>query len=310
LKIIETKIPQKAAAVSTGVFILIALLLSGCKPKEEGPAQGPAQPVFAVSTVKLEVGNMVDYLTLSGDMVAGSSVDVYSDTAGTITRRYVFIGSRVARNQPIAEVDPSQPGMNYIPSVVRAPISGVISSLPGQVGMKISQSSPLAVISGDGGLEIELHVAERFIYRIKMGLPCEITLDAYPGDNFRGRISEISPIVDTASRTMMIKVNVDNPGDRLKAGMFANVKIITEEKDGVITIPENAVIQRSGQNFVYTVQPDPSDASAKIAKRTPVSLGLNIDNVYEITGGLASGDEVIVRGQTTLTDGSRVNIIQ
>jgi multidrug efflux pump subunit AcrA (membrane-fusion protein) len=309
LKIIKTKFPQKTATVYTGVFILIVLLLSGCKPKEEGQ-QGPAQPVFAVSTIKLEPGEIADYLTLSGDMVAGSSVDVYSDTAGTITWRYVSIGSRVARNQPIAEVDPSQPGMNYIPSIVRAPISGVISSLPGQVGMKISQSSPLAIISGDGGLEIELHVAERFIYRIRMGLPCEITLDAYPGDNFRGRISEISPIVNTTSRTMMIKVNVDNPGDRLKAGMFANVKIITEEKDGVITVPENAVIQRSGQNFVYTVQPDPSDSSVKIAKRTPVSLGLNIDNVYEITDGLAAGDEVIVRGQTTLTDGSRVNVIQ
>jgi multidrug efflux pump subunit AcrA (membrane-fusion protein) len=309
LKIIETRFSQKTAALYTGVFILIVLLLSGCKPKDEGQ-QGPAQPVFAVSTVKLEAGNIADYLTLSGDMVAGSSVDVYSDTAGTITWRYVSIGSRVARNQPIAEVDPSQPGLNYMPSVVRAPISGVISSLPGQVGMKISQSSPLAVISGDGGLEIELHVAERFIYRIKMGLSCEITLDAYPGANFRGRISEISPVVNTSSRTMMIKVNVDNPGDRLKAGMFANVKIITEEKDGVITVPENAVIQRSGQNFVYTVQPDPSDASAKIAKRTPVSLGLNVDNIYEITDGLAAGDEVIVRGQTTLTDGSRVNIIQ
>ena len=310
MKIIEVKISQKKPALSTVVFILIVLLLAGCQAKEQGQGQGPAQPVFAISTIKLETGKIADYLTLSGDMVAGSSVDVYSDTAGTITRRYVSIGSRVAKNQPIAEVDPSQPGMNYIPSVVRAPISGVISGLPGQVGMKISQSSPLAVISGDGGLEIELHVAERFIYRIRMGLPCEITLDAYPGDNFRGRISEISPVVNISSRTMMIKVNVDNPGDRLKAGMFAKVKIITEEKENVITVPEGAVLQRGGQNFVYTVQSGPDDPDASRAVRTAVVLGLNVDNMFEITEGLEPGDEVIVRGQTTLTDGSRVNVIQ
>jgi multidrug efflux pump subunit AcrA (membrane-fusion protein) len=299
-------------------FAVAALLLAGCKPKDDGAAQGgpggmgqaPAEAVFAVNTVTLEDGRITDYLTLSGDMVAGSSVDVYSDTAGTIVDRYVSIGSRVEEGQRVALVDPSQPGMTYIASVVRAPISGVISSLPGQVGMKISQTSPIAVISGGGGLEIELYVAERFIYRITMNLPCEITLDAYPGDNFRGRISEISPVVDTASRTMMIKVNVDNPDDKLKAGMFANVKIITEEKLNVITIPENAVLQRAGENFVYTVQTDPDDSSAKTAKRTPVSLGLNVDNMVEVTEGLEVGDELIVRGQTTLTDGSRVNIIQ
>ncbi|MDR0685113.1 MAG: efflux RND transporter periplasmic adaptor subunit [Spirochaetaceae bacterium] len=310
MKIIESKISQKKPAPYTVVFTLIVLMLAGCQAREQGQGQGPAQPVFAISTIKLETGKIADYLTLSGDMVAGSSVDVYSDTAGTITRRYVSIGSRVAKNQPIAEVDPSQPGMNYIPSVVRAPISGVISGLPGQVGMKISQSSPLAVISGDGGLEIELHVAERFIYRIRMGLPCEITLDAYPGDNFRGRISEISPVVNISSRTMMIKVNVDNPGDRLKAGMFAKVKIITEEKENAITVPEGAVLQRGGQNFVYTVRADPDDPEDSRAVRTPVTLGLNIDNMFEITEGLEPGDEVIVRGQTTLTDGSRVNVIQ
>jgi RND family efflux transporter MFP subunit len=143
-----------------------------------------------------------------------------------------------------------------------------------------------------------------------MNLPCEITLDAYPGDNFRGRISEISPVIDTASRTMMIRVNVDNPDDKLKAGMFANVKIITEEKENAITVPENAVIQRGNENFVYTVQADTDDSSVKTAKKTPVGLGLNIDNMVEITEGLKAGDEVIVRGQTTLADGSRVNVIQ
>jgi multidrug efflux pump subunit AcrA (membrane-fusion protein) len=296
---------------ATAALIIVALLAGGCEPKEEGPGQGPAQAVFAVSTVTLEAGKIADYLTLSGNMVAGSSVDVYSDTAGTITERRVSIGSRVVKDQSvIAVVDPSQPGMTYMVNIVRAPISGVISALPGQVGMKISPASPIAVISGGGGLEIQLYVAERFIYRIKMGLPCEITLDAYPGDNFRGRISEISPVVDTASRTMMIKVNVDNPNDELKAGMFANVKIITEEKENVITVPENAVLQRGGENFVYALRDDPSEADAKIAKRTPVSLGLNVDNMFEIKDGLLAGDEIIVRGQTTLTDGSRVNVIR
>jgi multidrug efflux pump subunit AcrA (membrane-fusion protein) len=308
LKNRNTKVFKTEVVALVAAAVVLTGLFAGCKPKE---VAGQMQiPVYAVSAITIETGNIADYLTLSGDMVAGSSVDVYSDTAGTITRRFVSIGDRVERNQPVAEVDPSQPGMQYIPGIVRAPIAGIISSLPGQVGMKINQSSSIAVISGGGGLEIQLNVAERFVYRIQMGLPCEITLDAYPNDRFRGRVSEISPVIDVASRTMRIKVNVDNPGDKLKAGMFANVKIITEEKNNVITVPETAVLQRGNEQFIYKIENDPTDASFKIAKRTTVTTGLNIDNMMEITSGLEAGDQIVVRGQTTFSDGSRVNIIQ
>jgi multidrug efflux pump subunit AcrA (membrane-fusion protein) len=319
LKTKEKKIFKKTVAAFT-VFISLMLPLAGCSAKDQaqgpgasggpgGPAQ-PSQPVFAVSTITVETGKMTDYLMLSGDMIAGSSVDVYSDTAGTITRRYVSIGAVVQKGQPIAEVDPSQPGMQYMASVVTAPISGIVSTLSGQVGMKIGLNSSIAVISGGGGLEIQLYVAERFIYQIRMGLPCEITLDAYPDDSFRGRISEISPVVDTSSRTMMIKVNVDNPGNKLKAGMFANVNIITEEKENVISVPENTILQLSNQQFVYTVVDDTTDSSAKIAKKIVVTTGLNVDGETEITNGLQAGDQIVARGQTSLTDGSRVNVIQ
>jgi multidrug efflux pump subunit AcrA (membrane-fusion protein) len=319
LKTKEKKIFKKTVAAFT-VFISIMLTLAGCGARDQAQGRGasggpggqgqPSQPVFAVSTITVEAGKMTDYLMLSGDMIAGSSVDVYSDTAGTITRRYVSIGAAVQKGQPIAEVDPSQPGMQYMTSVVTAPISGIVSTLSGQVGMKIGLNSSIAVISGGGGLEIQLYVAERFIYQIRMGLPCEITLDAYPDDSFRGRISEISPVVDTASRTMMIKVNVDNPGNKLKAGMFANVNIITEEKSNVISVPENTILQLSGQQFVYMVVDDPSDSSAKIAKKTVVTTGLNVSGETEITSGLQAGDQIVARGQTSLADGSRVNVIQ
>jgi multidrug efflux pump subunit AcrA (membrane-fusion protein) len=298
----------------SSLFFALALLaagalLAGCSKKKQGPAQDDA-PVIAVSTMVAQKNTIQDYLNLSGDIVAGSSVDVYSDTAGTITRRYVSIGSRVQARDPIADVDPSQPGMQYMASVVRAPISGVVSNLPGQVGQKITQSSVLATISGGGGLEIQLFVAERFIYRIQMELPCQIMLDAYPEDTFRGRVSEISPVVDPSSRTMMIKVNVDNPGEKLKAGMFANVKIITDTREDVIVIPSSAILSRADEQFVYLAVPDPSDANVTIAKRTVIKSGLQVDQDIQITDGITEGDQIIVKGQANLTDGARVNIIK
>jgi multidrug efflux pump subunit AcrA (membrane-fusion protein) len=92
--------------------------------------------------------------------------------------------------------------------------------------------------------------------------------------------------------------------------MFANVKIITEEKNDVITVPETAVLQRSNEQFVYKIVNDPTDAAFKIARRTTVTTGLSVDNMVEITSGLEVGDQIVTRGQTTFSDGNRVNIIQ
>lgn len=311
------KINYKGAV--TVALVVITMGFSGCSQirafqerKQTGPGEAAAVvvPVFAVNTTLAVQGQILDYLALSGDIVPGTSVDAYSDTAGKITRVYVAVGDRVNRNDPVAAVDPSKPGMTYQANIVRAPIAGIITSLPAQIGMTISQAVPLAKIAGGNALEIRLYVAERFISKIALRQPCQITLDAWPGDVFRGSVSEIFPVVDPASRTMEIRVNVENPGSKLKAGMFAKVRIITEEKSNIVKIPGSAMLQRSGENYVFTVATDPADPAFRIARRQPVTPGILVDGVLEVQQGLNPNQEIIVRGQTLLEDGSRINVIE
>jgi multidrug efflux pump subunit AcrA (membrane-fusion protein) len=302
---------------------MIVILFSGCdrirsllggKDEAAPVAAAPVveAPVFAVNTTTAVRGQIRDYLALSGDIIAGSTVDAYSDVAGKITRLFVASGSYVNRGDPIAEVDPSRPGMTYIPGITRAPISGTIVALPAQVGMTVSQAVPLARIAGGNssrGLEIRLYVAERFISKMAMSLPCEITLDAYPGETFRGSISEVSPVVDPASRTMEVRVNVANSGSRLKAGMFAKVRVITERRNNIVKVPAAAMIQRFGENYVFAVEQDPAHAGGFIARRKAVTPGILVDGVLEIQQGLLPDEEVIIRGHTFLEDGARINIV-
>jgi multidrug efflux pump subunit AcrA (membrane-fusion protein) len=297
-------------------LIVLGALLGGCDRikaltgKQDAPAAVPEVPVFAVNTAIVEEGPLADYLALSGDIVAGSTVDIYSDAAGKVTRLYTAVGRRIARNDPIAAVDPSRPGMNYVANIVRSPIAGTVVGLPAQVGMTVSQATPIARITGGSALEISLNVAERFISRIAPALPCVITLDAWPGEEFRGSVSEISPVVDPASRTMEIKVNVENQGSKLKSGMFAKVRIITERKQGVVKIPETARIERFGETYVYVVETDPADPAFRIAVKRPVTSGILVDGILEIAEGLSPNEEVVVKGQSLIEDGSRVNVIQ
>jgi multidrug efflux pump subunit AcrA (membrane-fusion protein) len=273
------------------------------------PVAAPERPIFAVNTTLAVQGQIRDYLPLSGDIVAGSTVDAYSDAAGKITRVFVSVGSRVGRGDRIAEVDPSRPGMDYVPGIATAPVGGTVVSLPAQVGMTISQAVPLARIAAGNALEIRLYVAERFISKMALRLPCEIMMDAYPGEVFRGNVSELSPVVDPTSRTMEVRVNVDNTRNLLKSGMFAKVRIITETKNNIVKIPAAALAQRFGESYVFVVEVDPTDPAFRIAKRQLVVPGINIDGVLEIQQGLLPDDEVVVRGQTLLEDGARINVI-
>jgi multidrug efflux pump subunit AcrA (membrane-fusion protein) len=314
------KIAGQSAVLVTALMIVI--LTAGCEQirSRSGsaaaapgtPAAMPEAPVFAVNTTTAVQGQIRDYLALSGDIIAGSTVDTYSDVAGKVTRLFVSTGTQVNRGDPIAEVDPSRPGMTYIPGITRAPISGTVVALPAQVGMTVSQAVPIARIAGgssSSGLEIRLYVAERFISKMALALPCEISLDAYPGETFRGSVTEVAPVVDPASRTMEMRVNVENPGSRLKAGMFAKVRVITEGRDNIVKVPSAAMIQRFGENYVFTVEQDPAHAGGFIARRKQVIPGILVDGVLEIQQGLLPNEEVIIRGHTFLEDGSRINIV-
>ncbi|MDR0644126.1 MAG: efflux RND transporter periplasmic adaptor subunit [Treponema sp.] len=299
---------QKIAAA-----LILLTTLASCSNREKAPSGADAasveKPVFAVNTTTSVDGQISDYIALSGDIIAGTSVDTYSDAAGKITRVYVRVGSRVSRGDPIAAVDPSKPGMNYIESIARAPIGGTVISLPAQVGMTISQSVPLARIGGTG-LETRVYVAERFISKVALNQSCDIILDAYPGDVFKGSVKEISPTVDPTSRTMEVRINVSNSNAKLKAGMFAKVRIITETKDNIVKIPGSAVITRFGETYLFTLDTDPEDPAFQVARKTIVTPGILVDGVLEVREGLKPDTEIVVKGQTLLDDGARVRVIE
>jgi membrane fusion protein (multidrug efflux system) len=291
--------------------VLAALVLLSCsKPgAKKSVAAEPVKTVFAVTVAEAKREPIADYLSMSGDVIAASSVDVYPEASGKVSRLLVSVGSRVAKDEVIAEVDPSRPGMNFLASPVKAPISGLVVSLPAQVGAVVAPAVPVAKISRAGGLEVRTYVAERFVSKMRVGLRAELEIEAYPGENFAARVREIYPVIDPASRTMELRLSVSGGEDRLKPGMYAKVRIYTEEKAGVVTIPSSALVKRSGESFVFVVAADPASPASNAARRVRVKTGLLVDDRLEIVEGLNVGDRVVVRGQTLLDEGSLVNVV-
>lgn len=259
--------------------------------------------VFAVNVTPAVRGEINDYIEVNGDVQTTTSIDVYANAAGEIVRLYVGIGQFVRAGQVIAEVDPSRPGQNFALSPVESPIGGTITRLPVRVGSKINQSAPVARVSRTTELEIVVQIAERFISKVQEGLPAIVRLDAFPERTFDAVVSELNPVVDPLTRTLEVKLRFTGDFERVRPGMYAEVRIITERKENIVKVPSDVLIRRFGEEFVFVLNEDDT------VSRRIVNPGIEIDNKLEITEGLDDGELVVYQGQNLLEDGASVRVI-
>jgi len=259
--------------------------------------------VFAVNTTKAVLGPIADYFEINGEVVTASSVDTYAETQGILARLYVNLGDYIRKGQVIAEIDPSRPGLNYALSPVKARVSGTITALPLNQGDTVSPQLPVATIGDLNRLQVITAIPERFISRIRLDMPAEVYLEAWPGHVIPLKVDEINPVVNAESRTLGIKLDVPRGQDRIKPGMYAEIRLTTDEKDNVIKIPADSVLRRLGEVFVYIVVDDK-------AVKSIVIPGITLGGVVEIIQGINEGDKVVYQGQTLLEDGVKVRIIR
>lgn len=286
------------------------LTFMSCGPKKAAKEESKeVETLYAVSTYKTVAGNLDDYLEFGGDVASVNEVMVLPDQAGKITNVLVKVGDMVKKDQTIAYVNPLRVGVVYNDSPVKAPISGRITSLPVTVGSTVSQSSSVAKVARTDDLEIRIAIAERFISRISNGQKATVTFDAYPSVEFGAKIFEVSPVLDTATRTMGVKLRLNPPDSRVKVGMYGRVKLVTESVKNAIVLPISALVTRDGKDYVFVVTTPKSGKNAAAVSLKPVTRGILVDNQVEITKGLEAGEEVVIKGQTLLNDGAKVNIV-
>jgi len=292
-----------AAAVGLGVMKKInptGAGLGGLSPKT---TEEPEELIFAVNTTEAVLGPIADYFEINGEVVTASSVETYADTQGILTRLYIRLGDYVREGQVIAEIDPSRPGLNYALSPVKARVSGTVTALPLNQGDTVSPQLPVATIGDLNRLQVVTAIPERFISRIRIGMPAEIYLEAWPGHLINLKVSELNPVVNSDNRTLEIRLNVPGGQDKIKPGMYAEIRLTTEEKDSVVKIPADSVLRRLGEVFVYVVE------DGKAIKKIVVP-GITLGGVVEIIDGIKAGDKVVYQGQTLLEDGVKVRVIR
>lgn len=187
-------------------------------------------------------------------------------------------------------------------TVLVSPINGVVTARNYDPGDMTGSAPVLSLGQLSPVVKVIINISENDLALVKQGMPVEITFDAFPAESFSGRIQRVYPTVDPATRTFSVEVQIANPGERIKPGMFARVSIDLGAQKNVV-VPDRAVVKQSGSGnkYVYVL----SDGRVSYRK---VTLGQRFDTTYELLDGIEDGDTVVITGQTRLADGVAVEV--
>jgi HlyD family secretion protein len=216
-------------------------------------------------------------------------------------RREVITQAEAQLAQAQAQVQSTIAQLNNTRIV--APVSGKIAERNARVGDVTSGSQTLFKIIENGRLELIVNVPETQLPQIQPGQSVTITSDADSSLQLSGKVREIDPMIDEASRQAQVKIDLPASA-ALKPGMFLRASITTSAAQG-LTLPAKAILPQSdGSAIAYILQPD------NTVKAQAVEVGeLLGDNRVEIKSGLSVGDGVVVKGAAYLKDGDKVNVV-
>ena len=174
---------------------------------------------------------------------------------------------------------------------ISTPIAGVVQTLSVRPGMTISAGMTLAEVNGLSTVWLNASVPEAQAALVRIGQTARAELTAYPGETFTGRVAAILPEAQTESRTLKVRIELPNPGARLRPGMFATVGLSSMESRTVLLVPSEVVIRTGRRNLVMVASEDGRYQPAE------VQLGREAQGQVEILSGLNEGEKIVASGQ-------------
>jgi HlyD family secretion protein len=207
--------------------------------------------------------------------------------------------ARAQNAQSTARLDELR--INLANTVVTSPVDGFVSRRTVDQGAFISQNAAVVEVVDISTVRLVANVVERDLRKLVAGNATTVEVDAFPGELFEGRIARVSPVLDPATRTAPIEIEIPNRDFRLKPGMYARVGIRTGTDTDALLVPAKAMVDLGGRRGVFV--PVSNQALFRI-----IQVGREQHDVVEVLGGIGEGDTVITTGAGSLRDGDTVVI--
>lgn len=187
-------------------------------------------------------------------------------------------------------------------TIIRAPFSGRLTDRAVNQGQHLRPGDTLFTVTDFDPLIARVYLPEKDVLSLTQGTPVRIRMKAAEEITFQGRIRQISSVVDPATGTVKVTVDAVNPPAAVRSGAFVNIEIMRETRSDAVVVPRESVVRELREAHVFVVE-------GNVAKKRPVTLGLEEGAVVQTLSGVKPGDRVIVAGQGGLKDGSPIKIL-
>lgn len=193
-------------------------------------------------------------------------------------------------------------------TVLRSPLDGAITALPVEINENVRSGQTIAVLASSDVLEVEVGIPQTLIAALRPGSPATVRLDALPGRELPGLVSEVGAAATGAGATFPVRVRIEEGAETARPGMAASVTFAfpAAGDGGAILVPAVAVGEDAAGRFVWIVEPA-ADGLGTVSRRA-VEVGALTGSGLEIGGGLADGERVVVAGVSRIRDGQTVRL--
>ncbi|KTD39925.1 hemolysin D [Legionella parisiensis] len=195
---------------------------------------------------------------------------------------------------------------------IRAPFAGQLGINRINPGQYLNVGDTVTTLQALDPIYVDFYLPQQDLGELELGQTVKLTTNTFPDKFFQGKITTIEPIVDSATRNVLVEATIPNPDFQLKSGMFTRVEVAAGMKKSYLTLPQSAISFNPYGDIVYLVQEskqkDSTNQPILTVKQVFVTVGDTRGDQIAILKGLCAGDIVVTSGQLKLKNGSRVII--
>jgi len=282
-----------------------------------------------------------DNLVLTGNLQGGARVELRFNREGKIGKINYRVGDKVKKGAVIAELDTGEANIRlqqaeselsqavelyrsgaiakprltqaqlaaqlareeFNRSYIKAPRDGSIGEVTAEAGEYVNTQMTIAILVSVDTVYVEMGVIEKDLDKLHLGQTVDIEVETYPGVTFKGKITNIAPMVEGTSRTRSVRAEIPNEKGSLLPGMFAKTKIFIKEIPDALVVPAPAVRPSDKGAEVYLLEGDR-------VKLVPVTIGYESLDYVEILSGLKENDKVVAQISENIRDGIKAEVVE
>lgn len=183
---------------------------------------------------------------------------------------------------------------------VTSPVDGFVGKRTVDPGAMVNTNTAIASVVDISRLRLVANVVEKDLRMVSAGDIAVVEVDAYPGEKFNGKIARVSPVLDPATRTAAMEVEIPNADFKLKPGMYARIALTVEEHESALVMPKEAVIDYASQRGVWV--PNDQDRASFV----PLKLGIENSEQIEVLGGMNEGARFVTTGAAAVRNNDQL----